>query len=139
MAIKRVVVQLFTKAQCSLCVPVKEILERNQEKVCASPSFSLPSFFRCASGRDRLTRTQRQQRRKQHGFDLEFVDIEQHKEPGGWWGMYRFDIPVVHINGSMVAKHRLDEKKFLDALSKATQDQRSHGHPAPKEDGPQRQ
>lgn len=53
--------------------------------------------------------------------------------------MYRFDIPVVHINGSMVAKHRLDEKKFLDALSKATRDQGSRDRPAPKEDGPQRQ
>ena len=49
-------------------------------------------------------------------FKYEEVDITapEHKET--WWKMYKYDIPVVHLNGKEIARHRLDAEDLFDKL-----------------------
>ena len=61
---------------------------------------------------------------------LEAVDITdaEHTE---WFAKYKFDIPVLHVNGMYWAKHRITLEESLDALV-AAQEQRfeaSKGEP----------
>lgn len=48
-------------------------------------------------------------------FDLECVDISA---PGNeaWFLAYRNDIPVIHLNGTEVFRHRVDERQLRDVL-----------------------
>jgi len=79
------VVQLFTRAQCCLCVPVKFVLHKAQRRF---------------------------------AFRLEEVDIavagnEHHL------AAFTNDIPVVHLEGREIARHRLEEPALLKALQEA--------------------
>nr|XP_029136989.1 glutaredoxin-like protein C5orf63 homolog [Labrus bergylta] len=53
-----------------------------------------------------------------HRFVLQQVDITL-PENSVWWDRYRYDIPVFHLNGRFVMKHRVDaillEKLLTDA------------------------
>lgn len=42
-------------------------------------------------------------------FELEFVNIEEDPE---LFEAYRYDIPVIHVNGRKAFKHRLDPARF---------------------------
>jgi len=48
-------------------------------------------------------------------FDLRIVDISA---PGNekWLNAYRDDIPVLHLNGAEVFRHRVDEHRFRKLL-----------------------
>ncbi|KAL6079134.1 Glutaredoxin family protein [Balamuthia mandrillaris] len=48
-------------------------------------------------------------------FELEEVDIRR-KENEEWMLKYCFDIPVVHLNGKEVFRHRVDEAKLEQLL-----------------------
>ncbi len=49
-------------------------------------------------------------------FELESVDITA---PGNerWYENYKNDIPVVHLNGEEIFRHRVDERKLRALLS----------------------
>jgi hypothetical protein len=49
---------------------------------------------------------------------LEAVDITD-AEHAGWWDKYKYDIPVLHIDGKYWAKHRLTTEGALEALTAA--------------------
>lgn len=42
-----------------------------------------------------------------------YIDIPENST---WHKLYRYDIPVIHINGEYVMKHRVVEEKLLDVL-----------------------
>ncbi len=48
-------------------------------------------------------------------FDVERVDIDA---PGNehWHAAYRHDIPVVHLDGREVFRHRVDEARLVELL-----------------------
>lgn len=50
---------------------------------------------------------------------FEEIDID---DPGHehWRALYTNDIPVVHINGTEHARHRLDERAFREAVTDAS-------------------
>ncbi|XP_033107102.1 glutaredoxin-like protein C5orf63 homolog [Anneissia japonica] len=50
-----------------------------------------------------------------HRFKFEEVDIEA-KGNKIWFEKYRYDIPVFHLNGQFLMKHRADEKLFVKSL-----------------------
>lgn len=51
-------------------------------------------------------------------FELDSVDITA---PGNehWQANYKNDIPVVHLNGREIFRHRVDERKLRTLLSRA--------------------
>ena len=53
---------------------------------------------------------------------LEAVDITD-PEQAHWWGKYKYDIPVLHVDGQYWAKHRITLEDSLEALASA-RDQR---------------
>jgi len=72
----------FTKPNCSLCVPAKEIIDQVRTKV---------------------------------EFDLEVVDITQNKNQE-WFNLYKYDIPVLHLEGVEISRHHFNEKEILTRL-----------------------
>ena len=40
---------------------------------------------------------------------------------GSWYSRYKWDIPVLHVDGSYWAKHRIDEEGAIEALSEAAE------------------
>ena len=49
---------------------------------------------------------------------LEAVDITD-PEHAEWWDKYKYDIPVLHVEGKYWAKHRITVQEALDALAAA--------------------
>ena len=49
-------------------------------------------------------------------FELELIDIS---EPGQekWFEAYKHDIPVLHLNGKEVFRHRVEERKLRALLN----------------------
>lgn len=49
-------------------------------------------------------------------YEEQYIDeVCNHK----WWEKYKYDIPVIHINGEYLMKHKVNErmlKKTLDNL-----------------------
>lgn len=76
------VVRLFTKPSCTLCDPVKYVIQRVQQKI--------PFEFLETN-----------------------IDEERHKE---WNDAYKYDIPVVHLDGQEIARHKLKEADLIEAL-----------------------
>lgn len=54
--------------------------------------------------------------RRSVAFEYEEVDITQDPE---WFQEYKWDIPVVHIDGEFAFKHRLDATELSEALRAA--------------------
>ncbi|XP_064358018.1 glutaredoxin-like protein C5orf63 homolog [Dromaius novaehollandiae] len=50
-------------------------------------------------------------------FILQEVDITL-PENSSWYDKYKYDIPVFHLNGKFLMKHRVDIQKFEDQLTK---------------------
>ncbi|XP_074876150.1 glutaredoxin-like protein C5orf63 homolog isoform X3 [Buteo buteo] len=50
-------------------------------------------------------------------FILQEVDITL-PENSVWYDKYKYDIPVFHLNGKFLMKHRVDIQKFEDQLVK---------------------
>jgi len=50
-------------------------------------------------------------------FDLEEVNIESNPE---LWTRYRFDIPVLLIDGVEMFRHRLTAEEFRERITRAT-------------------
>ncbi|KGL82943.1 Glutaredoxin-like C5orf63, partial [Tinamus guttatus] len=50
-------------------------------------------------------------------FILQEVDITL-PENSSWYEKYKYDIPVFHLNGKFLMKHRVDIKKFENHLAK---------------------
>ncbi|XP_024049132.2 glutaredoxin-like protein C5orf63 homolog isoform X2 [Terrapene carolina triunguis] len=50
-------------------------------------------------------------------FILQEVDITL-PENAVWYDRYKYDIPVFHLNGQFLMKHRVDVKKFENQLVK---------------------
>ena len=48
-------------------------------------------------------------------FDLDCVDISA-PENQRWHDAYRNDIPVIHLNGVEVFRHRVDERRFRELV-----------------------
>ena len=59
--------------------------------------------------------------RRRLPFDLEIVDISAVGNER-WHEDYKHDIPVVHINGHEVFRHRVDEGRFAKLLGAAATD-----------------
>lgn len=78
-------VTLFTKPDCTLCVPVKFIIRKTQHA---------------------------------NDFDYQEVNIDD-EEQKEWFDLYKYDIPVVHIDGVEVARHRMEEAVFRQILERA--------------------
>ncbi len=55
--------------------------------------------------------------RKRIPFDLESINISlsEHKS---WFDAYRNDIPVVHLNGEEIFRHRVDEGRLRELLGR---------------------
>ena len=54
-------------------------------------------------------------------FDLERIDITDPKHTK-WFGLYCNDIPVVHINGTEVCRHRVSERALRRRLQPPSPD-----------------
>ncbi|KAM4879396.1 glutaredoxin-like protein C5orf63 homolog [Sylvia borin] len=50
-------------------------------------------------------------------FILQEVDITL-PENSAWYDKYKYDIPVFHLNGMFLMKHRVNIQKFEDRLKK---------------------
>ena len=48
---------------------------------------------------------------------FESIDIEDPKNHK-WFDLYKYDIPVVHVDGKEIARHRLDESDLSEAILK---------------------
>ena len=49
-------------------------------------------------------------------FELERVDISAQGNER-WFDAYRHDIPVVHLNGEEIFRHRVDERRLREFLT----------------------
>jgi hypothetical protein len=49
---------------------------------------------------------------------METVNIMQNKE---WFEKYKYDIPVLHLNGEEICRHFFDENKILMHVQKVLQ------------------
>ena len=54
-------------------------------------------------------------------FEYEEVDISK-EENHQWFKLYRYDIPVVHLNGKLLMKHHIDVSVLQKALSDLNSD-----------------
>ncbi|XP_065568646.1 acetyl-CoA acetyltransferase, mitochondrial-like isoform X2 [Artemia franciscana] len=54
----------------------------------------------------------------QHRFELEKIDITL-PENEKWFGLYRYEIPVFHLNGKFLMKNRVNLEVFLEKLADA--------------------
>ena len=109
----RFTVTLFTKPRCTLCVPVKQTILCLQKEGLTS---------------DRTTNLNTVQ---VPPFAYHEVDISlpQNKP---WYNLYKFDIPVVHVDAkpvlnqedlnpdSEIARHNLSREQLLHALRRLT-------------------
>lgn len=50
---------------------------------------------------------------QQFDYMEEYIDVPENKE---WFQKYRYDIPVLHLNGNLLMMHRVDEDKLRAAL-----------------------
>lgn len=82
------VVRLFSSPTCTLCEPVKELLVAAVE----------------------------QHRLSARPVHLEVVDISR-RENIAFHRQYRFDIPVVTLDGVEIARHRLTQEQLTAALA----------------------
>lgn len=57
--------------------------------------------------------------RKRMAFELECVDISAEGRER-WFEAYQHDIPVVHLNGHEIFRHRVSEQTLVRHLKKAT-------------------
>ena len=78
------IVTLFTKPDCSLCVPVKFILDKIHKK---------------------------------YSFEMKIVDISE-KGNEKFFDLYKYDIPVVHLNGKEILRHRANESELIEIIKK---------------------
>ena len=46
-------------------------------------------------------------------YEEEYIDVTENEE---WFRRYRYDIPVLHLNGRLLMMHRVDEDKLKTAL-----------------------
>ena len=67
----------------------------------------------CDVAKDVLASIQSQQ-----PHSLEAVDITD-PEHAEWWSKYKYDIPVLHIDGVYWAKHRITVEQSIEALAAA--------------------
>ena len=56
--------------------------------------------------------------RRRVAFDLELVDITAAGQEA-WLEAYRNDIPVVHLNGREIFRHRIDEARLRRLLEES--------------------
>lgn len=52
---------------------------------------------------------------QQFSYVEEYIDVPENKE---WFKKYKYDIPVLHLNGTLLMMHRVDEDKLRAALEK---------------------
>lgn len=64
--------------------------------------------------------------RKRMAFELECLDISAQGQER-WLEAYRHDIPVVHLNGREIFRHRVSEQTLERHLKEATQAERNCG------------
>jgi Glutaredoxin-like domain (DUF836). len=57
--------------------------------------------------------------REEYPHSLEAIDITD-LDKTEFYDKYKWDIPVLHINGKYWTKHKLDVKEAVDALTRAT-------------------
>ena len=93
------IVRLFTRPGCTLCEPVKYIIQRSKNKFITPTTASSSSSPSSAFVYEEIN-----------------IDLSAHHE---WHMKYTNDIPVVHINGIEVARHRMEEKSFIQKLIEA--------------------
>lgn len=48
-------------------------------------------------------------------FELEIIDISA-PEQSRWFELYRNDIPVMHLNGKEIFRHRVEERRLREFL-----------------------
>lgn len=49
---------------------------------------------------------------------MQFEEVDINLEDNRFWReRYKYEIPVVHFNGSQLMKHRFSEQTMLDALN----------------------
>jgi len=53
----------------------------------------------------------------QEPFELDCVDISL-GENKSWFAQYKHDIPVVHLNGVEIFRHRVNERQLRECLRK---------------------
>jgi len=53
------------------------------------------------------------------GVPVEVVDISQ-PDAADWHARYREHIPVVHLDGEEIFRHRVDERRLRDLLKRRT-------------------
>ena len=56
--------------------------------------------------------------RRSEPFELEQVDISAAGNEA-WFAAYHHDIPVIHLNGKEIFRHRVDERRLREALKQA--------------------
>ncbi|KAI8926112.1 glutaredoxin-like domain-containing protein [Entophlyctis helioformis] len=61
-------------------------------------------------------------------FDLQEVDIDK-PENKAWWRQYTYEVPVVHLNGQEIFRHRLQPQDLHDVLIKYQQQQQQQQPP----------
>ena len=49
----------------------------------------------------------------QFQYEEEYIDMPENKE---WFEKYKYDIPVIHLNGKLLMMHRVDRDKLRTAL-----------------------
>ncbi|PWN37855.1 DUF836-domain-containing protein [Meira miltonrushii] len=59
---------------------------------------------------------------KETPFDLHLYNIRDNSLPDiqKWRRAYQYDIPVLHLNGKEIARHRLNKESVLDQIKQAT-------------------
>lgn len=82
-----------------------------------------PECSLCEVAKEALHRVGRKE-----AFELETVNIRESKagraaaaELKRWRRLYQYDIPVIHVNGRQVMKHRVDEDGLVGLLGRIKQ------------------
>lgn len=105
------VVTLFTKAQCTLCDQVKDVLRQVRH--------THPHVLWQQDITDDIVVVP-----NDPSYDQDLPDSDdQHTttDHGGWYDQYKYDIPVLHINGWYWCKHRLTTEQAQEGLTRAQQ------------------
>ena len=112
------IVYLFTKDNCSLCVPVKNTILKAQKHhnfhfktvdIENSPVSDAPV----------PTKKMLEDALKYEKFEMSQVNKPQDIAKKEWfYYLFRYHIPVVFLNDTEIARHELTESQLIDALQK---------------------
>lgn len=99
---------MYTRRWCGLCDEAKEELQKVQAKVILRGSRPRETYIRHSP--PSLPSPQRKS-----PFELEEIDIDKGENQRKYI-RFTYDVPVVHLNGKELMRHRVDSAVLMEVL-----------------------